>query len=45
MQENVTTDNKEGASQAPAIPEKVYATIDAFQAIEIRLGTVISVWL
>ncbi len=32
------TENKE----VPNIPEKVYATIDDFQKIEIKMGTVIS---
>lgn len=38
MQEEVVQENKE----VPNIPEKVYATIDDFQKIEIKMGTVIS---
>lgn len=36
-------DTNEEVKQAGAVPEKIYASIDDFQKIEIRLGTVMSV--
>ncbi len=35
--------SEEAKKEEPVVPEKVFATIDDFQRIEIRLGTVISV--
>jgi methionyl-tRNA synthetase len=40
MQEEV---QKKDQQETPAIPQKVYATIDDFQKIEMTLGTVLSV--
>ncbi len=37
------SDTNEQVNQGEIVPEKIYASIDDFQKIEIRLGTVLSV--